>query len=156
MYSVFCMYPLAADTGAEWIYWAFILCVSSTSTKQHIKTLNCKAFFPRMQWFSIDHKTYLLLYTLTRGITTMIRVFANGPWHLCSVLGWVIPKTQKWYLRPSCLTLSNIRQGSRVKWNSPGKGDPPKPWCCSYWKGSIRVTLDYDSMLKPPTMLNIF
>ena len=29
---------------------------------------------------------------------------------------------KKWYLIPTCLTLSNIRYVSRVKWSNPGKG----------------------------------
>ena len=33
----------------------------------------------------------------------------------------------KWYLIPPCLTLSNIRYVSRVKWSDPGKGVPPSP-----------------------------
>ena len=50
---------------------------------------------------------------------------------------------------PPCLTLSIIRYGSRVKWRNPGKGvEPsPTPWCSSYWKGSLRVTLDYGRQL---------
>ena len=31
----------------------------------------------------------------------------------------------KWYLIPPCLTLSNIRYVSRVKWSNPGKGIAP-------------------------------
>ena len=55
----------------------------------------------------------------------------------------------KWYLIPSCLTLSNIRYVSRVKWSNPGKGvaPSPTPGCYSYWKGSLRVTLDYGRQL---------
>ena len=43
-----------------------------------------------------------------------------------------------------CLTLNIIRYGSRVKWRNPGKGvaPSPTPWCSSYQKGSLRVTLD--------------
>ena len=54
-------------------------------------------------------------------------------------------KTLKWYLIPPCLTLSIIRYGSRVKWSNPGNGvaPSPTPWCSSYRKGSLRVTLDY-------------
>ena len=52
----------------------------------------------------------------------MARVFANGPGDQGSIPGRVIPKTQKWYLMPSCLTLTIIRYGSRVKWVSPRKG----------------------------------
>ena len=31
-------------------------------------------------------------------------------------------RLKKWYLIPPCLTLSNIRYVSRVKWSNPGKG----------------------------------
>ena len=50
----------------------------------------------------------------------------------------------KWYLIPPCLTLSNIRYVSRVKWSNPGKGVAPShtPRCSSNWKGSLRVALD--------------
>ena len=50
---------------------------------------------------------------------------------------------------PPCLTLSIIRYGSRVKWSNPGKGvaPSPTPWCSSYRKGSLRVTLDYGRQL---------
>ena len=44
-----------------------------------------------------------------------------------------------------CLTLSIIRYGSRVKWSNPGNGVAPSPTtrCSSYWKRSLRITLDY-------------
>ena len=50
---------------------------------------------------------------------------------------------------PHCLTLSNIRYVSRVKWSNPGKGVAPSPThrCSSYWKGSLLVTLDYGHQL---------
>ena len=48
---------------------------------------------------------------------------------------------------PPCLTLSIIRYGSRVKWSNPGKGVAPSPWCSSYRKGNLRVTLDYGRQL---------
>ena len=45
-----------------------------------------------------------------------------------------------------CLTLSNIRYVSRVKWSNPGKGvaPSPTPQCSSYGKGSLLVILDYN------------
>ena len=51
----------------------------------------------------------------------------------------------KWYLIPPCLTLSNIRYVSRVKWSNPWKevAPSPTPRCSSYWKRSLRVALDY-------------
>ena len=77
------------------------------------------------------------------------RVFANGPGDLSSIPGRVLPKTQKWYLMSTCLTLSIIRYGSSMKWVNHKKGVAPSstPWCCSYWKGSLRVTLDYSRQL---------
>ena len=44
-----------------------------------------------------------------------VRVFANGPGDLGSIPGRVIPKTQKWYLMPPCLTLSIIRYAIKSK-----------------------------------------
>ena len=79
----------------------------------------------------------------------MVRVFANGPGDLGSIPGRVIPKTQKLFLMPPCLTLSIIRYVSRVKWGNLGKGVAlsPTPWCSSYRKGSPRVTLNYGRQL---------
>ena len=59
------------------------------------------------------------------------RVFANGLGDLRSIPGCVIPK---WYLIPLCLTLSDIRYVSIVKWSSPEKGVAlsPIPQCSSY------------------------
>ena len=50
---------------------------------------------------------------------------------------------------PRCLTLSNIKYVSRIKWSNPGKGvvPSPTPQCSSYWKGSLLVTLDYGRQL---------
>ena len=71
-------------------------------------------------------------------------VFANGPGDKGSFQGRVIPKTQMWYLLPSCLTLSTIKYGSRVKWSNPGKGIAPffTHRCSSKIKGSLWVTVD--------------
>ena len=75
----------------------------------------------------------------TRLIGLVGRVFASGPGGLDSISGRIIPKTLKWYLIPPCLTLSNIRYVSRVKWSNLGSS--------SYWKGSLLVTLDYGHQL---------
>ena len=58
-------------------------------------------------------------------------------------------RLKKWYLMPPCLTHSIIRYGSRVKWSNPGTGvaPSPTPWCGSYRKRSLRVTLDYGRQL---------
>ena len=69
-----------------------------------------------------------------------------------TIPGQVISKTKKkkkYLIPPPCLTFSVIRYVSRVKWSNPGKGVAPfpTPWCSSYWKGSLWVTLDYDHQL---------
>ena len=53
------------------------------------------------------------------------------------------------YLIPLCLTLSNIKYVSRVKWSNPGKGvaPSPTPWFSNYWKGSLLIALDYGHQL---------
>ena len=50
---------------------------------------------------------------------------------------------------PLCVTLSNIRYVSRVKWGKSEKGlaPSPTPWCRSYWKGSLWFALDYHRQL---------
>ena len=71
------------------------------------------------------------------------RMFANGSGNLDSIASRIIPKTLKIVLDTSLL--SNIRYVSRVKWSNPKKevAPPPTPWCGSYWKGKLLVTLDY-------------
>ena len=58
-------------------------------------------------------------------------------------------RLKKWYVMPPCLTLSIIWSGSRLKWSNPGKeaASSPTPWCSSYWKGSLRVALNYSHQL---------
>ena len=76
-------------------------------------------------------------------------MFANSPGDRDSIPGWVIPKTKNWHLMQPCLTLSIIRYGSRVNGSNPKKGVAPfpTPRCSSYWKGSLRVALDYGRQL---------
>ena len=56
----------------------------------------------------------------------MVRVFADGPVDGGSIPGRFIPKTQKWYLMPPCLTLSIIRYESRVKCTNREPSDHPR------------------------------
>ena len=70
-------------------------------------------------------KFIYFVLNFNRLIGLVGRVFVNGPRDLGSIPGRIIPKTlKKWYLIPPCLTLSNIRYISRVKWSNPGKGIP--------------------------------
>ena len=72
----------------------------------------------------------------------MGRVFANGPGVQSQVASY--QRLKKWYLIPPCLTLSIIMYVSSVRWSNPGEGvaPSPTPQCSSYWKGSLRITLD--------------
>ena len=63
----------------------------------------------------------------------------------CSPMVWETRvQSQVELYHVALLTLSIIRYGSRVKWSNPGKGVAPfpTPRCSSYWKGSLRVTLN--------------
>ena len=98
---------------------------------------------------SISGFSGLIMWTMflnNRATGQMCTVFVNGPGFNP---GRVIPKTQKWYSKLPWLILSVIRYISRVKWSH--SGDRVAPFyirrCCSYWKGSLRVTLDCDLQL---------
>ena len=75
----------------------------------------------------------------------MVRVSANGPGDLGSILCQVLLKNQKWFLIPPYLTHIIIRFGWRVSGSNPWKGVAPfpTPWCSSYGKRSLRVALNY-------------
>ena len=87
-----------------------------------------------------DIHAYSQAYKHLHLHTTYMHTFRHT-WDEGSILGRIIPKTQKWYLIQPRLTLSIIRYGSRVKWNNPGKTVAPThiPRCSSYWKGSRRL-----------------
>ena len=73
-----------------------------------------------------------------------VRVFANGPGDLGSIPGRVIPKTQKMVLDASLLNTQHykVRIKGKVEQSREGVAPSPTHWCSSYWKGSLRVTLD--------------
>ena len=58
-------------------------------------------------------------------------------------------RLKKWYLMPPCWTPRIISYGSKIKWSNPEKGLVPSltPWCSSYRKGSIQLSLDYGRQL---------
>ena len=78
-----------------------------------------------------------------------VRVFANGPGDLGSIPGRVIPKTQKMVLDDSLLNTQHykVRIKGKVGQSREGVAPSPTPWCSSYRKGSLRVTLDYGRQL---------
>ena len=74
------------------------------------------------------------------------RVFTNGLGDRGSILGRVIPKTQKMVLDAILLNTQHYKvrikgEVEQSKWMN-GVTPSPIPWCCSYWKWSLRVTLN--------------
>ena len=78
-----------------------------------------------------------------------VRVFASGPGDLGSIPGRVIPKTQKMVLDASLHNTQyyKVRIKGKVEQSREGVASSPTPWCSSYRKGSLQVTLDYGRQL---------
>ena len=91
----------------------------------------------------------LYIYIYRPDIGLAVRVFANGPGDLGSIPGRVIPKTQKMVLDASLLNTQHykVRIKGKVEQSREGVAPSPTPWCSSYRKGSLRVTLDYGRQL---------
>ena len=78
----------------------------------------------------------------------MVRVFANGTGDWGSIPGRVIPKTKQMLLDPALLSSQNYKVRIKGKVEQPGyEVAPPTPRCSSYWKGRLRVALDYGRQL---------
>ena len=106
--------------------------------------------FPRLLWRHFPWKWWdkclwpisLYFSSISLDIGIMVRVFAHGPGDLGSIPGWVLPKTLKMVLDVSLLNTQHYKV--RIK----GKVEKSRerssaPWCSSYRKGSLQVTLDY-------------
>ena len=99
--------------------------------------------------FINDPRIYIYIYIYIPDIGLAVRMFANGPGDLGSIPGRVIPKTQKMVLDASLLNTQHykVRIKGKVKQSREGVAPSPTPWCSSYRKGSLRVTLDYGRQL---------
>ena len=91
----------------------------------------------------------LLSSLLLPDIGLAVRVFANGPGDLGSIPGRVISKTQKMALDDSLLNTQHykVRIKGKVEQSREGVAPSSTPWCSSYRKGSLRVSLDYGRQL---------
>ena len=98
-----------------------------------------------LQQNALGHKHLIIISVY--GLA--VRVFANGLGDLGSIPGRVIPKTQKMVLDASFLNTQHykVRIKGKVKQSREGVAPSPTPWCSSYRKGSLRVTLDYGRQL---------
>ena len=110
--------------------------------------------FKKTLWytfFSVCYLTHPLTdepvnWPLNKSIDLVGWVFANGLGDRASILGWVIPKTQKMVFDASLLTTQHykVQIKGKVEQSRETKSKPsPTPWCCSYWKGSLWVAFDY-------------
>ena len=103
--------------------------------------------------FTLYFIFYLLFFYISfiyiPDIGLGVRVFANGPGDLGSIPGRVIPKTQKMVLDASLLNTQHykVRIKGKVEQSREGVAPSPTPWCSSYRKRSLRVTLDYGRQL---------
>ena len=90
---------------------------------------------------------FIFLFFIFIGLA--VRVFSNGPGDLGSIPGQVIPKTQKMVLDASLLNTQHykVRIKGKVEPSREGVAPSPTPWCSSYRKGSLRVTLGYGRQL---------
>ena len=79
----------------------------------------------------------------------MGRVFANGPGDLRLIPGRVIPKTLKMVLDTSLLNTQQykVRIKSKVEQTKERSSVLSTPQFSSYWKGILRVTLNYGRQL---------
>ena len=112
-----------------------------------------------LYWVGTRYQPFVRLTSdFYRLISQVVRMFANSPVDRGSIPGRAIPKTQKWYLMPPCLTLSIIRYVSRVKRSKPEKEIATSPTlrCSSYWKGNLRVALSYGRQLTLPAIFTSF
>ena len=90
-----------------------------------------------------------VIWFLVPDIGLAVRVFANGPGDLGSIPGRVIPKTLKMVLDSSLLNTQHYKVWikGKVELSWEGVAPSPTPWCSSYRKGSLQVTLDYGRQL---------
>ena len=72
-------------------------------------------------------------------------MFANGPRDQGSIPGRVIPKTQKMVLDAALLNTHYYKVRLKGKLSNPGNGVAlfPTLRCSSYWKGSLRITINF-------------
>ena len=135
-------------------------------------TMKQKINKPWLTWKVLKRKTqvvhksmvsryiYALIYPFPRPATNhcpenglsylkIMERLANGPGDLGSVPGRVIPKTQKMVLDASLLNTQHykVRIKGKVEQSREGVAPSPTPWCTSYRKGSLWVTLDYGRQL---------
>ena len=79
----------------------------------------------------------------------MNSVFPSDPGEQGSIPGRIILKSPKMILDVAIHNTQHWKVRIKLKWINHGKviTPSPTPWCCSYWKRSLRVTFDYGRQL---------
>ena len=110
--------------------------------------LICQNIIPKISCNAVIN-LQLAVRVFLPDIGIAVRVFANGPGDMGSIPGRVIPKTQKMVLDASFLNTQRykVRIKGKVEQSREGVAPSRTPWCSSYRKGSLRVTLDYGRQL---------
>ena len=94
-----------------------------------------------------QYKRIFYLIRKTKKIIKRLRLLmsSNGLRDRGSIPGRVIPKTQEIVLDISLFNTQYYKVRIKRKWSNPRKGVAffPPPRFSSYWKGSLRVALDY-------------
>ena len=126
--------------------------------RQRIKSLSLQMTYTlnlRVKTGNVDYSTYIKKSVQVKRIilNTPItigclvgRVFANGLGDLGSFPGCVIPKTLKMVLDTSLLNIQHYEvciKGKVEQFRERSSTPPHTHWCCSDWKGSFQVALDY-------------
>ena len=95
-------------------------------------------------WVHVSERFWYFYIWSSRAIGLMSRAFTNGPGDQGSILGRIIPKTQKLVLDATLLNTQHYRVSIKGKLKQSREGVAPSstPWCSNYWKGSLQVTLD--------------
>ena len=146
--TIFLSLPDACCNKTAWNWWSHIsihankyllssslLYNSSITDIEHSPSYNA---FSLLQTHLIwSWQPYTVIYN--QDIDLMSWVFTNGLGDWGSIPGWVIPKSQKMVHNASWLNPQHYKV-----WSNPKTGvvPSPTPRCCTYWKGSLLVTLD--------------
>ena len=105
-------------------------------------------------WFqSWVFSFYIIIFQVFTIFSLLVRVSANGSGDQGSISCRILPNTKRMFLDTSRLNTQFIRYVLRVKWSNLEKGVTPSliPWCSNYWKGRLRVTLDYGRQMDQQT-----
>ena len=136
---------VSLDYGRQlYFYWVNLLfCLYLLILFFYLLKLKLILFYNRVVYYFT--RLFLILFSSPVHYMLVFRYWCIYPF----ILVESYQRLKKWYLILPCLTLSIIRYVSRVKWSNPGKevAPSPTPRCSSYWKGSLRVALDYSRQL---------